>query len=136
MNSQDLKYGLQEIKFQDLNRSTIEESPTRFLHIPQKEVSIRSAISGRDLTVKPPDIEIKNLSPYRENYFKILSEEGKAFNLKKGLFTSLVDEKLPFERERSSYDPEKEYSLHGKRSSSKDLTSIYYRAQTISKDRT
>lgn len=70
-NSQDLKYGLQDYKFQDLNRSTIDEEP-RYLHIPQKEVSIRNAISGRDLKVKPPDIEIKNLSPYRENYFKML----------------------------------------------------------------
>jgi hypothetical protein len=91
-------------------------------------VRIRDAISGSELKVKPPDIEIKNLSPYRENYFKMLGEEIKPFNLKKGHFTSLVDEKLPFARERGSYDPDKEFTLHGRRSSSKDLTSIYYRA--------
>lgn len=99
-------------------------------------MQIRDAIGSNDLRVQPPDLEVKNLSPYRENYFQILSEEPKPFNLKRGLFTNFVDEKLPFDRERKSYDPDKEYSLHGRRSSSKDLTSIYYRAHTISKDRT
>lgn len=76
--------------------------------------------------MKPPDIKIKNLSPYRENYFQLLGSEVKPFNLKKGLFTSLVDKKLPFKRERGSYDPEKEYSLHG-RKSSREISSIYHR---------
>jgi len=135
-NSQDLKYGFQDYTFKALNRSTLEEKPSRYLHIPQREVKIRDAIGANDLKVQPPDLEVKNLSPYRENYFQILSEEPKPFNLKRGLFTNFVDEKLPFDRERKSYDPDKEYSLHGRRSSSKDLTSIYYRAHTISKDRT
>lgn len=114
----------------------MEEKPSRYLHIPQREVKIRDAIGTNDLRVQPPDLELKILSPYRENYFQILSEEPKPFHLKRGLFTNFVDEKLPFERERKSYDPDKEYSLHGRRSSSKDLSSIYFRAHTISKDRT
>jgi hypothetical protein len=68
-NSQDLKYGFQDYTFKALNRSTLEERPSRYLHIPQREVHIRDAIGANDLRVQPPDLEVKNLSPYRENYF-------------------------------------------------------------------
>jgi hypothetical protein len=41
-------------------------SSSKYLHIPQREVIIRDAISGQTSLVKPPDIEVKNYSPYRE----------------------------------------------------------------------
>ena len=36
INSQNLKYGIQDYTFKALNRSTLEEKPSQYLHIPQR----------------------------------------------------------------------------------------------------
>ena len=109
--SQALKYQFQDFKFHDPSLSS-------FINVPQKEVVIRDAISGKSTVVKPPDIEIRNNSPYREkysfyniifySYFKMLSNDGNSFHLKKGRFTDFIDGKLPMDRERKYYNKEKD----------------------------
>jgi hypothetical protein len=65
-SSQGLKYQFQDFKFEDTNHKDTTTASYNYLHIPQREVAIRDAISGQTSLVKPPDIEIKNYSPYRE----------------------------------------------------------------------
>jgi hypothetical protein len=98
------------------------------------------------MLVKPPDIEIRNTSPYRDkyvffiasdnlfSYFKMLSKDGTSFHLKKGRFTEFIDGRLPMDRERKHYSKEKDIDPSIRMSVSKDNlnSSIYLRAQTIS----
>lgn len=70
------------------------------LLIPQKEIFIHNTLDWTNKTIKRPDIEIKQRDSYRENYFKILSKDTKSFNLKKGDFTRLVDQRIPLDRDR------------------------------------
>ena len=64
----------------------------------------------------------------------MLNQDASSFHLKKGHFTELLDGRLPMERERNSYNKEKDQNSSIRNSLSKDLrdSSIYIRAQSIS----
>lgn len=54
------------------------------------------------MTIKPVDIEVKSIDKCRENYFKILSKDIKSFHVKRGEFSTFVDNGMPLSRFRES----------------------------------
>ena len=50
-----------------------------------------NCISNEERTVVPPDVEVELFSKYRENYFRLLCHQPKAFNKKRGQFTNFAD---------------------------------------------
>ena len=67
---------------------------------------------------------------YFFSYFKMLSNDGNSFHLKKGRFTEFIDGRLPMDRERKFYCKEKDIDPTIRMSASKDNlnSSIYLRA--------
>jgi hypothetical protein len=96
-NPQELKYVFNSIMIDESDQSGVHKES---MLIPQKEIFIHNTLDWTNKTIKPPDLEIKQRDSYRESYFKILGSDVKSFNLKKGDFTQLVDERIPLERDR------------------------------------
>ena len=79
-NSIDLKMAFSDYRIEE-NYTPRKE---HYLKLPQLPRKVYNCINNEERLVVPPDVEVELFSKYRENYFRLLCHQPKAFNKKRG----------------------------------------------------
>lgn len=93
MNTKSIK----QYQDYDIKENSLPRKPN-YMTIPQKPVEVYDCINNVNRVFQAPNIELENYSNYRDNYYKAMNSNSKAFNKNMGYF-SYVNEKTRRERE-------------------------------------
>jgi DNA-binding PucR family transcriptional regulator len=89
-------------QYQDYNiRENCNPVKKNYMTIPQKPSKVYDWINNVDKIIQPPNIQLENYSNYRDNYYKAINKNDKAFSKHLGYF-SYFNEKTRREREMNT----------------------------------